>query len=230
MVSGFNILLSAIRNNTERQGMNDFEMPMMKTSAAGIEIIKRNEGCRLEAYLDTIADPPVWTIGYGDTSNVHPAMRITQQEAEDRLAGRLSREFEPGVLAALQGAAVSQPQFDAMVSLAWNIGVGGFKGSSVARLHRAGDYAAAASAFALWNRAGGRAIEGLTRRRKEEAALYLSASVGSQEPPNPAVDDIDADLLADLVRAVQRVVGTVPDGTLGPLTYAAVRAAQRRAR
>src|SRR4051794_35312613 len=84
----------------------------MRTSAAGIAIIKKYEGCKLTAYRDTIADPPVWTIGYGDTLNVRQGMTITQQEAEDGLTGRLAREFEPGVLAALQLAPVSQPQFD----------------------------------------------------------------------------------------------------------------------
>ncbi len=205
----------------------------MKTSAAGIGLIKRNEGCKLEAYLDTIADPPVWTIGYGDTLNVRPAARITQQQAEERLAGRLEREFEPGVLAALQGAPVSQAQFDAMVSLAWNIGVGGFARSSVARLHRAGDYLAAASAFALWNKAGGRVIKGLARRREEERALYLSgAAPASTEPANDMPDAagcaIDIDLVADLVRALQRVVGAEPDGRMGPKTAAAVQAAQQQ--
>src|SRR5690349_4997661 len=125
----------------------------MKTSAAGLELIRRNEGCRLTAYLDTIANPAVWTIGYGSTGpGVYQGLTITQQQADQILVDRLAHEFEPGVLSALQGAPVSQPQFDAMVSLAWNIGVGGFGKSSVARYHRAGNYQAAADAFRLWNK------------------------------------------------------------------------------
>lgn len=152
-------------------------MSTLKTSPAGIALIKRNEGCKLTAYLDTVADPPVWSIGYGDTLNVHEGMQISQQEAEDRLASRLAREFEPGVLAALQGAPVTQSQFDAMVSLAWNIGVGAFtEHCSVPRLHRAGKYSEAANAFRLWNKAGGVVNIALTRRREEERALYLSQS------------------------------------------------------
>jgi len=166
----------------------------MRTSETGIALIKRNEGCVLRAYLDRIADPPVWTIGYGDTLNVSPDMQITKQEAEDRLAARLAREFEPGVLEALQGSPVSQSQFDAMVSLAWNIGVGAFRQSSVARRHRAGDYAGAADAFLWWNKAGGEVVRGLQRRRAEERALYLSGAASpsnespiarSEPPPAP---------------------------------------------
>lgn len=150
----------------------------MKTSNAGLDLIRRNEGCILTAYLDRLADPPVWSIGYGDTLDVRPDMRITKREAEQRLADRLAREFEPGVMKALRGAPVTQLQFDAMISLAWNIGVGAFSRSSVARLHRAGEYAAAADAFRLWDKAGRRVLRGLARRREEECALYLSGTQG----------------------------------------------------
>lgn len=168
----------------------------MKTSRAGLELIKLNEGCELIAYLDQLANPPVWTIGYGDTQNVQPGLRITQQEAEERVARRLAREFEPGVWSVVHDVPTTQAQFDAMVSLAWNIGVGrlddpstpedegrGFKGSTVVRMHRAGRYAEAAEAFKLWNKAGGIVRRGLVRRRAEEAALYLSELPVIASPP-----------------------------------------------
>lgn len=167
----------------------------MDVSAAGIDLIKRNEGCKLVAYLDTLAKPAVWTIGYGDTLGVYEGMTITQAEADARLLSRLANEFVPGVLRALKGAPVTQNQLDAMASLAWNIGVGrldnpdtaanegtGFSGSSVARLHRMGNYAGAADAFRLWNKAGGVVLKGLVRRREEERALYLSAGVPASAP------------------------------------------------
>jgi lysozyme len=164
----------------------------MRTSQSGIALIKKFEGCRLEAYRDVVGK---LTIGWGDTLNVQEGMRISQQEADDRLANRLAHEFEPGVMAAIQGAPVSQPQFDAMISLAWNIGVGrpldhpegpsGFTGSSVARFHRACDYAAAADAFLMWNKAGGRVLEPLQRRRAEERALYLSEGAQVQPDSKP---------------------------------------------
>lgn len=199
----------------------------MKTSAAGIAFIEEFEGCDLVARLDTLARPPVWTIGHGETGPyVVEGMHYTRQQAADGLARRLAAEFEPGVMAAIGGAPVTQAQFDAMVSLAWNIGVGGFAKSSVARLHRAGDYAGAADAFLKWNRAGGKLLEPLVRRREAERALYLSSGVGHDSPPESHDSDIDRELLGDLLRAVQRVVGTDADGIFGPKTAAAITAAQ----
>jgi lysozyme len=146
----------------------------MKTNAAGIELIKRNEGCRLAAYLDSVG---VWTIGYGDTGpHVVGDCTISQDEAEQRLVSRLEREFEPGVLRAIGDAQTTANQFAAMVSLAYNIGVGAFAGSTVARQHQAGNHAAAAEAFGLWNKAGGKVLAGLTRRRAEEAKLYAAVN------------------------------------------------------
>lgn len=171
----------------------------MKIGPDGLDIIKRNEGCRLTAYLDTVAAPPVWTIGYGDTLGVHEGMTITQDEADEGLAQRLANEFEPGVLAALQGAPATQSQFDAMVSLAWNIGTRGFARSSVARFHVAGNYLAAADAFRLWNKAGGKVIQGLVRRREEERALYLS------QPATTVPPALDPQLVAEAMDVLGRL-------------------------
>lgn len=142
----------------------------MRTNAAALELITRNEGLRLDAYL---CPAGVWTIGYGDTGpDVCRGLTITKDEAERRFCDRLEREFEPGVLRAIGDAPTTDNQFGAMVSLAYNIGVGGFAKSSVARFHKAGNHEAAANAFRLWNKAGGRVMGGLTRRRHEEAELY----------------------------------------------------------
>lgn len=146
----------------------------MKTSLTGINLIKKNEGCVLTAYLDRLASPSVWTIGYGETGDyVYQGLVYTQEEAEEGLLRRLANEFEPGVMKAIGDALTIQSQFDAMISLEWNIGVGRFARSSVARYHRTGNYKAAANAFRLWNKAGGRVLEGLVRRREEERQLYL---------------------------------------------------------
>jgi lysozyme len=134
----------------------------LTTGPAGIDLIKRNEGCKLTAYLDEVANPPVWTIGYGCTGpGIVRSLTITQAQAEEMLTTRLAQEFEPGVLAAIGSAPTIQSQFDAMVSLAWNIGVGAFAKSTVARLHKAGDYAGAAAAFELWDHAGGQVNDAL---------------------------------------------------------------------
>jgi lysozyme len=154
----------------------------MNDSPIGRALIERNEGLQLTTYYDVVGIP---TIGYGDTGpDVVPGLTITKEEADQRLSRRLAREFEPKVMARIGNAPTTQNQFDAMVSLAYNIGpgriehqrgIGGFDGSSVAREHVAGNYAAAANDFLLWNKAGGVTLNGLTRRRAEERALYLGA-------------------------------------------------------
>lgn len=159
----------------------------MKTSAKGRSLIERNEGKELEAYPDPATGGDPWTIGYGDTGlDVVPGLVITDAEASERLSKRLEREFEPAVNRVCEGVPTTQGQFDAMVSLSYNIGTGGFKKSSVARLHAAGDYAGAADAFAKWNKAAGRVLAGLTRRRAEEADLYMSDSAIEEAEPEAA--------------------------------------------
>ncbi len=163
---------------------------MMHVSAAGRELIGRNEGDKLAAYRDSVG---VWTIGKGDTGpDVVEGLTITQDESDTRFANRLAREFEPAVSKAIGDAPTTQGQFDAMVSLSYNIGTGGFAKSSVCRLHKAGDYEGAANAFALWNKAGGRVLAGLTRRRQEEADLYLSDVSPTEEAEQPVAALSDA--------------------------------------
>lgn len=143
----------------------------MKTvNAAGLALIKSFEGLRLESYDDGVG---VWTIGYGHTKGVEPGQKITEEQAEmflldDLLAATI------GVKNGVAGVPTTDNQFAAMVSLAFNIGVAGFNKSSVLRLHRAGDHAGAAASFAMWNKAGGQIMKGLTRRRAAEAALYAT--------------------------------------------------------
>lgn len=114
-------------------------------------------------------------MGYGDTENVTEGMVITQQEAEDRLERRLDRDFEPGVRAAIT-AGIRQEQFDAMVCLAYNIGVGAFSNSTLVKLFNAGDIQLAADQFLRWDKAGGKSLKGLRRRRAAERALFLGAN------------------------------------------------------
>jgi lysozyme len=176
-------------------------MASMSVSAVGRALIERNEGLRLDAYPDPATGGDPWTIGYGDTGpDVVPGLRITKEEADRRLSVRLDREFGATVNDVIGDTPTTQGQFDAMTSLAYNIGVGGFKGSSVAREHAAGNYAAAADDFLKWNKAAGRVLPGLSRRREEERALYLSdvpvavpAGVGSTAggtPPGSSADPI----------------------------------------
>lgn len=137
---------------------------------AGLDLIKSFEGLELKAYL---CPAKVWTIGYGSTGpHVKQGMVITEAEAEALLRKDLAR-FEASVAKAVPNA--TQSQFDAMVSLAFNIGTAGFEKSTVARKAAAGDHSGAAAAFALWNKGGGKVLTGLVRRREAEANLYRKA-------------------------------------------------------
>ncbi len=145
----------------------------MKTNQAGIDLIKSFESLQLVGYLPTPDDVP--TIGYGHTGpEVRIGQRITEEEAEDLLRNDLEK-FEDGVTNFLDSAATSENQFAAMVSLAFNIGLGNFKTSTVLRSHKAGDFAKAEAAFAMWNKQKGKVLKGLVRRREAEAELYATA-------------------------------------------------------
>lgn len=141
----------------------------MKTSDRGLALIEEFEGFRAQAYRDPVG---IWTIGYGFTRGVEQGDQITREEADRRLRAELS-SYEAAVYRAT-GGNVTQAQFDALVSFAWNVGKDGMAGSSVIKAHNRGDYQSAARAFGLWNKAGGKVWPGLTRRRAAEAALYLS--------------------------------------------------------
>lgn len=191
----------------------------MHVSNAGRKMIEAFEGCVLHAYPDTATGDDPWTIGYGCTGpNIRPGLVITQVEADQMLSDRLAREFESGVMAAIGDAPTTQAQFDAMISLAFNIGVGAFKGSTVALMHKAGNTQAAADAFALWNRAGGRTLAALTIRRLAEAKLYLSQPSGIAGDVPMAVSPIE------IIKRIQTTLGVVSDGAFGRRSRAAMNA------
>lgn len=145
----------------------------MKTSTCGVQVMHYFEQCRLKAYPDPATGGDPWTIGYGDTGpDVKPGLIITQEEADSRFAKRLAREFEPGVTAALTRMP-SQGQFDGMVCLAYNIGVPSFKNSTLVRRFNDGMDDLAAEQFLVWNKAAGKVMLGLRRRRAAERALFL---------------------------------------------------------
>lgn len=143
-------------------------------SQDGEQVLKYFEQCRLEAYWD--AHGKVWTIGWGHTGpDVYEGLIITQARADQLLHERLAEEFVPGVLGVITRS-MTQGQFDAMVDLAYNIGVGAFRGSTLVRKFNVGDVAGAADEFARWNRSGGKVLLGLRRRRAANRALFLGAS------------------------------------------------------
>lgn len=167
----------------------------MKISDNGLNIIKKFEGYgralpdgSCTAYQDDLGggkvDVP--TIGWGSTEGVKMGDIWTVQQAEDGLRAEITK-FEDGVTKAITFTP-TQNQFDAMVSLAYNIGLGGFAGSTVLRKANAGDFQAASQAFNLWNRAQGQVLQGLVSRRAQEAALFLLDGPASTISTPPAVD------------------------------------------
>jgi lysozyme len=140
---------------------------MMRTNKAGVDLIRQFEGCKLTGYRCPAGVP---TVGYGHTGrDVFVGMRTTQDQAEGLLINDL-RLFEQGV----QGLCptCTPNQFSALVSFAYNLGLHQLEGSTLRKLHNAGQYAAAQQQFARWNKVGGQVLPGLTRRRAAEAALY----------------------------------------------------------
>lgn len=147
------------------------------TPSAKIEaFIKGYEKCRLKAYMPAPDDVP--TIGWGSTGpDVRMGMVWTQVQADARFAADLAR-FAGKVTALLGTSPTTQAQFDALVSFAYNVGYGdgGLKTSTLLRMHKAGDFAAAALQFARWNKQAGRILSGLTTRRSAEADIYRGAA------------------------------------------------------
>lgn len=135
----------------------------MKISSIGIELIKRYEGCYLEAYK---CPAGVWTIGYGHTKNVRAGMKITKVEAEQMLVQDLAT-YEAKVEKYNKKYAWNQNEFDALVSFAFNIG-------SINQLTAFGTRTkdVIKDKMLLYTKANGKVLKGLVRRRKEECALF----------------------------------------------------------
>ena len=140
---------------------------MMQVSDKGVALIKEFEGCKLTAYKDSVG---VWTIGYGHTRSARQGMVITQDQADELLALDVATHAA-GVYKALQ-VKLEQHQFDAVVSLAFNVGVNAVRNSTLLKMINRGDDKLAAAQFDRWNKAGGKVLAGLTRRRAAERKLY----------------------------------------------------------
>lgn len=189
---------------------------MMKLSNPSRERLKRLEGFRATAYIPVPGDRA--TIGYGFTDGVKMGDTTTREEAD----ARLIEELRPYELAVWQACTnePNQNQFDAMTSLAYNIGPVGFKRSTVLKAHNRGDHQAAARAFGLWNKSSGKVYAGLTRRRAEESALYLTpVPDGVRAPITPEMpQSIDAE--SRMVESPINRAGVVAGGTAAVATVA----------
>lgn len=158
-------------------------------SENGLTVLKYFESCKLEAYWDKHGK--VWTIGWGETGpDVVPGLVITQAYADLRLKKRLETEFVPGVKRLLK-IEPTQGQLDAMVDLAYNIGLGNFASSTLLKLYNQGDMKGAAAQFKRWRFAGGQPLLGLYRRRVADEALFNGATGDEAIKKGAAVDRID---------------------------------------
>lgn len=158
------VVVEAEQQSQEKKGTR-----LMNISQKGIDLIKQFEGCRLQAYK-AVPTEQCFTIGYGHYgSDVLPGMVISQAKAEALLAEDLIR-YENAVIDT--GIKLNQNQFDALVSFAYNCGAGNLK-----KLVRGRDTQQIADAMLLYNKSGGQALTGLTRRRQAERTLFLTGSV-----------------------------------------------------
>jgi len=139
----------------------------MKISLEGLSLIKRFEGCRLKSYK---CSANVLTIGYGHTSGVKETDTITQDEA-DKLLQEDVEQFEKYVDDNVT-VELGQSQFDALVAWTFNLGPGNLRESTLLKVLNNQDYTSVPREIKRWNKAGGKVLEGLIRRREAEALLY----------------------------------------------------------
>lgn len=189
-------------------------MAGMTLSPAGLRLIQSFEGCRLEAYPDpgNTNGKPI-TIGYGSTRKLDGTPwalgdTITQAQADELLRRDVSTAEQ--WVERLVAVPVTQAQFDALVSLCFNIGASAFERSTLLRLLNDGDIAGAAAQFDRWRLAGGRVLPGLVRRRAAERTMFemeppvADAPAPAQEPAGaPASTPGTVDIVASVWRALR---------------------------
>ena len=141
----------------------------MKISLEGLSLIKKFEGCKLEAYKCYAG---VWTIGYGHTTGVKEGDVCTQEEAEKLLRGDIFK-FEEYVQDSVK-VDLDQSQFDALVAWTFNLGPGNLRSSTMLKKLNNGEYESVPFEMRRWNKAGGKTLDGLIRRRQAESLLFES--------------------------------------------------------
>jgi lysozyme len=187
----------------------------MNISQAGIDMIKKAEGCILHCYKDSVGVP---TIGYGHTGGVYLGQTISQQKAEDLLKQDLQKFV--GYVNAL-GLKLNQNQFDALVSFSFNLGNGNLKelvnGRSLSQI---------ADVIPQYCHAGGEVLDGLVKRRAAEKALFLKPVPVVHPYPGHVIKQGSTNTIA--VKLIQAKVGVTVDGVFGPKSTAAVKTFQKK--
>lgn len=153
-------------------------MSSSRIGPLGLALIKGYEKLRLTAYAATEEERAkgIWTIGWGHTAGVKEGDTCTAEEADQFLLSDLEKA-EGGVYSLVR-TPLNQNQYDALVSLVFNIGRGNFAASTILKRLNLGDYAGAAQEFKKWNKQAGKVLGGLTKRRAEEEALFNKPSEG----------------------------------------------------
>lgn len=198
-------------------------MANRKIGQAGRSLIKQYEGCRLAAYKCSAG---VWTIGYGHTAGVHSGMTITQAQADAYLQQDVAK-FEgyvnnPAYVPIT--ANLNQNQFDALVSFAFNLGAGNLR-----KLCKGRTAAQIARAMPSYNKAAGKVLAGLTRRRKAEQALFNKAvsctgtTTTSTNTEDYNMKTIKKGSKGNAVKVWQIIIGVTPDGKFGSGTESTTR-------
>ena len=139
----------------------------MQISEEGISLIKHFEGCGLEAYQDSIG---IWTIGFGTIKGVKEGDKINQDEAEHLLQEEMP-EYE-GYINDMVKVPLEQNQFDALCSWVYNLGPNNLKESTMLKVLNEKKYSEVPQQIKRWNKAGGKVLDGLIRRREAEALLF----------------------------------------------------------
>ena len=139
----------------------------MKIGYEGLKMIKHFEGLELNAYQCAAG---VWTIGYGHTKGVQQGMVISEETADEMLVEEL-KEYE-NYINDMVNCPLNQNQFDALVSWVYNLGPANLQASTLLKVLNAGDYAGVPAQIKRWNKAGGKVLQGLVRRREAEALLF----------------------------------------------------------
>ena len=152
----------------------------MNISNKGIELIKQFEGCRLKAYQDSVG---VWTIGYGHTEGVSEGMEISEHQAEIMLSSDLVKYAK--YIDEYVTTALNQNQFDALTSWVYNLGPGNLRSSTMLKVLNEGSYNDVPYQIKRWNKAGGKVLKGLVRRREAEAKLFATEDDWIGTPVEP---------------------------------------------
>ena len=190
-------------------------MANKRIGQAGLDLIKQYEGCRLAAYRCAAG---VWTIGYGHTAGVHSGMTITQAQADAYLQQDIAK-FEgyvnnPAYVPITEQ--LNQNQFDALVSFAFNLGAGNLR-----KLCKGRTAAQIALAMPSYNKAAGKVLAGLTRRRKAEQALFNKAvsctgtTTTSTNTEDYNMKTIKKGSKGNAVKVWQIIIGAAVDGNFG---------------